>query len=229
VSQRKNQRKLKNFIVNKRQLAIVVVGTIYIFLSLMAVLTLVIAPLYGDIFQSSDISVQRETAKVFILLSEKMVIAIAAIFMITMAPLIWGTHRFFGPLINFSNIFSRVTQGDLTAQVYLRRGDLLKSEARLVNEMIQSLGMTIGEVKQQNRLLVTVLNGIVDNRCTPDRLEDDILAAQKQALACETLLAKFKTAESSDNRPILDDFPEVSGPKSCLSKGIKSFDPEATQ
>ena len=193
---RKNRRKLRNFIVNKKQLAIVVIGTVYFFLSLMAVLTLIAAPLYSDIFQSSDISAQRESAKVFILLSEKMTIAIAAIFMITMVPLIWGTHRFFGPLINFSNIFNRVGRGDLTAQVYLRRGDLLKSEARLANEMIRSLGMTLAEVKQQNHLLVTVLNGIVDSRCGRDRLDDDIRAAQKQALACETLLAKFKTVES---------------------------------
>jgi methyl-accepting chemotaxis protein len=214
---RKNRRKLRNFIVNKKQLAIVVIGTVYFFLSLMAVLTLIVAPLYSDIFQSSEISVQRESAKVFILLSEKMAIAVSAIFMITIIPLIWGTHRFFGPLINFSNIFKRVTRGDLTARVHLRRGDLLKSEARLANEMIQSLRLTISELKQQNHRLITALNMLSDERRTRSRIGNSILEAQNQALACETLLEKFKTTESSDNGQILDDFPEVSGPKSCFS------------
>jgi len=229
VRRTKNRRKLKNFIVNKKQLAIVVIGTVYFFLSLTAVLTLIVAPLYSDIFQSSEISIQRESAKVFILLSEKMAIAVSAIFLITIIPLIWGTHRFFGPLINFSNIFRRVTGGDLTAHVYLRRGDLLKSEARQVNEMIQFLWLKMSELKTQNHLLVTALNGLSDERRTRSGIDNDIREAQAQALACETLLEKFKTDKSSDSGQLFDHSPEVFGPKSCLSKGMKSFDPEATE
>lgn len=202
VTRRENRRKLRNFIVNKKQLAIVVISTIYFYLSLIAILTIIIAPAYNDIFQSSEISVQRESAKIFILLSEKLTIALSAIFIFTIIPLIWVTHRFFGPLINFSNIFRRVSLGDLTARVYLRRGDLLKSEARLVNEMIQSLLQTISEVKKQNHLLVTALNGLVDGRPARNRTDDDLLETQKQAQACEKLLAKFKTDESPDHTQV---------------------------
>jgi methyl-accepting chemotaxis protein len=184
VTRRKNRRKLRNFIVNKKQL--------------IAVLTIVVAPLYSDIFRSSGIYAQRESAKIFLLFSDKLAIALAAIFIFTITPLIWVTHRFFGPLINFSNIFKRVSLGDLTARVYLRRGDLLKSEARLVNEMIQSLQLKILEVKTQNYLLVKALDEMADGRCTCNGLDNELIGAQKQALACETLLAKFKTAESPD-------------------------------
>ena len=172
----------------------VVLSAVYFFLSLIAVLTFITAPLYSDIFQSNEISVQRESAKIFILLSEKLAVALAAIFVITIVPLIWATHRFFGPLVNFANIFKRVALGDLTAQVYLRRGDLLNSEARLVNEMIQSLLQTISEVKKQNHQLVMALTKVVDGRSTrngPD--DDDLLEARNQALACEKLFEKFNT------------------------------------
>ena len=225
MTRRRNRRKLRNLIVNKKQLAVVVISAVYFFLSLIAILTVIIAPIYSDIFQSSEIYAQREAAKVFILLSEKLVIALSAIFLFTITPLIWVTHRLFGPLINFSNIFKRVSRGDLTAQVFLRRGDFLKSEAHVVNEMIQSLSMAISDVKKQNHLLVAALKGIVEGRRTRSRIEDDILEAQNQALACETLLAKFKTAESSDKGQMTGDSPEISCPKSCLSKDLKSLDP----
>lgn len=196
MKREKNRRKLRNFIVNKKQLAIVVISTVYFFLSLIAVLTFVTAPVYSDIFQSNEISVQRESAKTFILLSEKMTIALSAIFIFTIIPLIWLTHRLFGPLINFAHIFRRVSRGDLTAQVYLRRGDLLKSEAGLVNEMIQSLLQTISEVKNQNQQLVRTLNCLADRGPTQNGSDDDLLDARKQALTCEKLLAKFTTEES---------------------------------
>jgi methyl-accepting chemotaxis protein len=195
VTRRKNRRKLRNFIVNKKQLAVVVISSVYFFLALMAVLTFTTAPVYSDIFQSDELTVQRESAKIFILLSEKLVIALSAIFIFTIIPLIWVTHRFFGPLINFAHIFKRVSQGDLTAQAHLRRGDLLKSEARLVNEMIQSLLQTISQIKNQNHRLVIALNEMVEDRRVRNRPDDDLLGAQKQALACEKLLAKFNTAE----------------------------------
>lgn len=169
----------------------VVCGTVYIFLSLAVVLAVIITPVYTDIFKSSEVSLQRESAKEFILLSEKLVIALSAIFVFSMVPLIWLTHRFFGPLINFANIFKRVALGDLTAQVYLRRGDLLKGEARLVNDMIQSLRQTISEVRKQNHKLVEDLDSVAERHHVGQGTDDDLLEAQKQALACEKLLAKF--------------------------------------
>ena len=200
MTRRKNRRKLRNFIVNKKQLLVVVCGTVYIFLSLAVVLAVIITPVYTDIFKSSEVSLQRESAKEFILLSEKLVIALSAIFVFSMVPLIWLTHRFFGPLINFANIFKRVSEGDLTARVHLRRGDLLKGEARLANDMIQSLRQTISEVRKQNQQLVKALDGVAESQRVGHGPNDDLPEIQKRALACEKLLAKFTIDELSDNR-----------------------------
>lgn len=210
----RNRRKLRNFVVNKKQLILVVISTVYFFLSLIITLAVVIAPVYSDIYQSNEVFAQREAAKVFILLSEKLAMALAAIFIFTITPLIWVTHRLFGPLINFSNIFKKVTGGDLTAQVFLRRGDFLKSEAQLANEMIQSLAMTISDVRQQNHLLITTLNGIVVGRCPASEIDSAIQEARRRSQACETLLAKFRTAELSGTGQLPDDSPEMSCPQS---------------
>jgi len=229
VKREGNRRKLRNLIVNKKQLILVVISTIYFFLTVVVTITVMIAPVYSDIFQSNDAIAQREAAKVFILLSEKLGIALSAIFIFTIVPLIWGTHRFFGPLINFLNIFKRVAEGDFTARIFLRRGDLLKSEARLANEMIQSLAMTIADVKQQNQLLVTTLNEIVAGRGPADGTDAEILEARNQARSCEALLSKLTTTELSGNGHLPDESPEISCPKSYSSKDPQGLDPGATE
>jgi methyl-accepting chemotaxis protein len=229
VKREGNRRKLKNFIVNKKQLILVVVSTIYFFLTVTVTLTVMIAPVYSDIFHSNGAIAQREAAKVFILLSEKLGIALSAIFLFTIIPLIWGTHRFFGPLINFLNIFKKVAGGDLTARIYLRRGDLLKSEARLANEMIESLAMAIADVRQQNQLLLATLRGIVEGRCPKEGIDESILEARNQARTCDTLLSKLITTEMSGNGQISDESPEISCPKSYTSRDLKDLDPEAME
>ena len=215
----RNRRKVRNLIVNKKQLIIVVISTVYFFLSVIITLAVIIAPVYSDIFQSNDPIAQREAAKVFILLSDKLAIALSAIFILTIVPLIWVSHRIFGPLINFTKTFKRAAGGDLTALVFLRRGDLLKSEAHLANEMIQSLAMTISEVKQQNRLLVTTLNGIVEGRRPGSGTDNNIFEAHNQARTCEALLSKLITTEMSDSGKIPDESPEVA----CRSHPLKDF------
>ena len=221
----KNRRKIKNYILHKKQLVIVIIGTVYFFLSLIAVMTVIIAPIYSDIFQSNEAIAQIEAANDFILLSEKLAIALSAIFTFTIVPLIWITHKFFGPLVNFTNIFQKVTSGDLTARIILRRGDLLKSEAVLANEMIQSLGMAISEVKKQNHHLVATLHGIVEGRCPRSDLDDEIIEAQNQARICETLLSKLQTAELPDQGQTPDESPEIPRPKFPSSKVLKDLTP----
>ena len=83
MKREENRRKLKNLIVNKKQLILVVISTIYFFLSVVGILTAIIAPVYSDIYHANEAIDQREAAKVFILLSEKLGIALSAIFLFT--------------------------------------------------------------------------------------------------------------------------------------------------
>jgi len=198
VIRKKNRRKLRNLIVNKKQLVTVVIGSIYLFIISMVIVIVIISPLYHHIFQASDLAAQRDYARVFIILSEKLVTAVSLIFIFTCIPLIGVTHRFFGPLINFSNIFRKISKGDLTARVYLRRGDLLKSEAHLANEMIDSISTAVAEVKAQNNLLVAKIKEMVDDERDQSGLKEDLAELQRQALVCRDLLSDFKTSQSPE-------------------------------
>ena len=193
-----NRRKAKNFIVNKKQLAIVIITTIYVFVILTAVMTLTIAPVYMEIFQSSDIYVQKQAAKSFILVSEKLGIALAAVFILLIIPLIVYTHRIFGPFVNFSNIFKRVSDGDLTARVNLRHNDLLKAEAANANVMFDTLAAVITELKEKNHQLVTALDNILEGQTHQQDMNGGIREACDHAHACETVLSGLQTGMMPD-------------------------------
>ena len=175
-------------------MAVVIVSTVYVFLALAAIMTATIAPVYMDIFQSNDAVIQKQAAKSFILVSEKLAVALATVFVFTIVPLIVVTHRIFGPLINFSNTFQRVSDGDLTARVNLRRGDFLKTEAAHANEMLQSLEAAVTELREQNHRLVTTLDGLVDGQSHGNETNGEIRDACNQAHACEALLSRLQTA-----------------------------------
>lgn len=199
MNRKTNRRKIRNLIVNKKQLQIVIIGSVYLFLSIGLIFMVSISPIYRDIFESSEISDQRDSARIFIILSEKLVTALFAAFILAFLPLVWVTHRIFGPLINFTNIFRKVTAGDLTARVYLRRGDLLKSEALLANEMIQSLSDTIGDIKNRQEILAGELKTLADgDRSQGGSNHEALVDIRNQALACRKLLAAFKTADPSN-------------------------------
>ena len=199
MNHNQNRRKLRNLIVNKKQLIIVIIGSVYLFLSVVLIFMVTISPVYRDIFQSSEISDQRDSAKVFIILSEKLLIALFAAFTLTFIPLVWITHRIFGPLINFSNVFKKITAGDLTSRIYLRRGDLLKSEANLANEMIESLSNTVDEIKKQNDLLVMALAELCNgNQNNAELKSDGFVGLRNQAQVCQSLLSQFNTTNTSN-------------------------------
>jgi hypothetical protein len=76
-----------------------------------------------------------------------------------------------GGMLKF--IFRKLSKGDLTARVYLRRGDLLKSEAHLANQMIDFISAGITEVKAQQNLLLDGIKAMVDNDLDQRGLKGD--------------------------------------------------------
>ena len=64
-------------------------------------------------------------------------------------------HKLCGPLVNFGKILNKISQGDLTQKIILRRRDFLQREAQQVNEMLDSLTDTFSAIKKTNTLLLS--------------------------------------------------------------------------
>ncbi len=61
-------------------------------------------------------------------------------------------HHVFGPLYRFKHAFARISEGDLSFNIKLRKADYLKEEQNLINNMINSVRETIGSIKRDYRI-----------------------------------------------------------------------------
>ena len=76
--------------------------------------------------------------------------------------------------------FKKIAQGDLTRKVVLRSRDLLKEEAGQFNDMVDDLSHHIEALKNDNRLLLSTLKGIVDDNGQAIKIEDARKIIQEQ-------------------------------------------------
>jgi len=198
MGQKVTRRKLRNYLINKDvQLKIAIANLLYLLFVVFIVISSILAPFFSDIFKPNDLCVQHLSAKFFIILLERLSVALAIILITAFVHQIIITHKFCGPMVNFSKTFKKISQGDLTRKIYLRRNDLLKNEASQVNKMISNLSVQIAELKKDNGLLLSSLNGVLNKEMEEGKIDEALKIAKEQAALNNEHLQKFK---------ILDEF-----------------------
>ena len=116
-----NHRKFRNFFISKDiQRPMVIVHLAYIFLIAVALIATVLSPFYTDIFKTGDLWAKHFSAKMFIVLLERLSIASLFIMVISFFHFIIFTHKFCGPLVNIGRSIARISERDFTRKVYLR-------------------------------------------------------------------------------------------------------------
>jgi len=119
-------------------------------------------------------------------------LAFIAILFLALIHNILANHKLCGPLVNFSNTFKKIAQGDLTRKVFLRRYDFLKTEANQINEMIDFLSDHITAIKKDNDRLLSVLKEVDTGKMEKNKYENALNTVKKQANLCNEHLSKFK-------------------------------------
>jgi methyl-accepting chemotaxis protein len=160
---RQNKRKLSNYLINFGiQRKIIVINLIFmllVFILTMAILySYLLEREFGDTgawhFSIGTLEMSLST-KLFV-----MYIILIVTFIFAIATQLWMTHRICGALINFSNTFTKIREGDLDQRIHLRKDDLLKNEAEQFNEMIESISVNISALKADNEQLHCALEKI---------------------------------------------------------------------
>jgi nitrate/nitrite-specific signal transduction histidine kinase len=155
---KKKARKLKNYLVARDiQLRIVITNFIYLCLIATVVVLAVLSPYFYDIFNDDELWVQYLSAKTFLVLLDRLVIALPLIFLISFFHFIVLTHRFCGPMINIKNTIQEIARGNFTRKVFLRRNDFLKEEAATLNHMIDQLSGCFEDIREDNASLLATL------------------------------------------------------------------------
>ncbi len=152
----------------------------------------VLSKFYHDIFLIEDAHFQNYSAKFFVVLLNRLSLALIAILLLAFVYQVLINHKFCGPLINFSNTFKKMSQGDLTRKIFLRRNDFLKNEAAQVNDMIDALSEHIMTLKKDHDLLMATLENVSGGEMTPDEYQNTFQTLKKQANIYHNHLSVFK-------------------------------------
>jgi len=188
-----HQRKWRNFLIRKDiQLRLAIYNLLFLLFAIGIVMATALIPLYTNFQNPENLWSQHFSAKFFIVIIDRLAIAFAGIFALAFIFQIIITHRFAGPLINFGKTFQKITEGDLTRKISLRRKDFLHREASQVNAMTDSLTKLIANIKEDNDLLLLILEDATNGKMKGDQLEAKLLEALKQAGRCKTNLSTLK-------------------------------------
>jgi methyl-accepting chemotaxis protein len=190
-----NQRKLRNYLIaNKTQLKIVLANLILVVLVFAVIVFTILSPFYHDIFLMDDLYSRHYSAKFFLVLLDRISLAFIAILVLALIHNVFANHKLCGPLVNFSKTFKKISRGDLTRKVFLRRHDFLKTEAQEVNDMIDSLSDYITTIKKDNDRLLSALEEVGSGETEKNTYENAFKIVKKQANLCNEHLSKFKIA-----------------------------------
>ena len=158
MKSKKSVRKLQNYLIAKDiQLRIVVTNFLYLCLIALVLVLTILSPYFYDIFNKEELWVQYLSAKTFLVLLDRLVIALPIIFVISFVHFIVLTHRFCGPMINIKLTLQELTQGNFTRKVFLRKNDFLKQEAAILNNAIDQLSGFFEDIREDNAALLDML------------------------------------------------------------------------
>ncbi len=194
-----NQRQLKNYLIaNKIHFKMMLANLMLMLLVVLVILGSVLYPFYQEIFKINDLYAQHYSAKFFIVLLERLSFALIAVFVMSLIYQMMINHKFCGPLVNFSNTFKKISQGDLTRKIFLRRYDFLKNEAAQVNDMIDFLSDHIMTIKKDYDLLIATLEDVTAGEMAPTEYQNALNTLKKQADIYHKHLSVFKIDDISD-------------------------------
>ena len=123
-SKRKSKRKIRNYLLsNDAQLRFIVPNLFWMLLIIIATMGVVLSPLMIDMFLSENIEIQYRAAITFLSFIKRLVPTIISMFVLIFIHQVIITHRICGPLVNFSNTFKKMDEGDFTRKVTIRADD----------------------------------------------------------------------------------------------------------
>jgi len=195
-----NRRKLRNFFISKDlQRPMIVAHLAYLLYVLVAIIATVLSPYYTDIFKTGDLWVKHFSAKMFIVLLERLSITSLFIVVISFFHFVIFTHKFCGPLVNIGRTIARISERDFTRKIYLRKGDFLKNEAKQINTMMTALSNSIEIIKRENLLLLEELEESIQANGKQTEIDAKLKNFRNRASRCRVQLENFQLIGDSTN------------------------------
>ena len=190
---KKRVRKLKNYLIAKDiQLRLVLTNFLYLCLISLVLVLAVLSPYFYDIFKNDELWIQYVSAKTFLVLLDRLILALPFIFVISFIHFIVLTHRFCGPMINIKNTIQEVARGNFTRKVFLRKNDFLKKEASILNHMIDQLAGHYEDIREDNTVLLAMTEEKLDENTDGIGIKPFLNKIKANAVHTRNILDKVK-------------------------------------
>lgn len=197
MKENRQRRKLRNLLINRDvQIKMTIFASLQIVLAVAVILVVVLVPSYQDIFRSKDLYAQRYAAGFFVLLLNRVGLAMIILFVVIFVTQIMITHKICGPLVNFCHTFGRIRQKDLTREIRLRKFDFLKPEAAQVNAMQAALADAIDSACDRSRALRAAIAQADMEAMSPDERRHWSDTVREEAERLHGALSAFETPGS---------------------------------
>ena len=191
MEKRPNQRSWKNYLIRRDiQLPIVAANLMFLGIVIAIFIVVLLSPLYVDLLTSDEVWVQQVSGNLFLILLERVVIALALTLVLAVVHQIIFSHRFCGPLVNFGRTFEKMAQCDFSRRVLLRRKDFLKPEAERVNAVLDRVNAE-GRVLQANMQHVTAVIEQLKGTALPREAAGLVAELSESSAACRRSLAAW--------------------------------------
>ncbi len=155
-----SKRKIRSYLIAKDiQFRIIFSTLIYFFSVVILVVSLALSPLIYDMLSSDSMEIQHQAAQNFLVVIKWLIPTVLVISILIFIHHVIVTHRIYGPMYKFSQVFKKISQGDLSLKVFIRRKDYLHNECNEINEVIAGLAAIIARVQTGQDNLMTTLEG----------------------------------------------------------------------
>ena len=196
-----NHRKIRNYFIAKEiQVPIAIIHLTYLILVAAVLIATVLSPFYSDIFKTGDLMAKHFSAKMFLVMLERLSMASMLTILISFIHFIIFTHKFCGPLVRIGRTIASITEKDFTSKIFLRKGDFLKAEAQQVNDMMRELSNSLEVIKKENSLLLDDLEKSIQSHGKQAKIGAELNGFRDRAQRCHVQLNNFKLCEDSTNK-----------------------------
>lgn len=143
-----NRRKWSHLLTHSSfQLRLILANLFFLIMMILSFCSVLLSTFYYDLKMADSLWMRYASAEALLRLIDRGGIMIIMIIVISIVYYIVFSHRLCGPLVNMMHTFETLAQGDATRNVYLRRNDFLKTEAKMINKMLGAIGNRIMELQ----------------------------------------------------------------------------------
>ena len=107
------------------------------------------------------------------------------------------SHQIAGPAYKLQKSIERITGGDLTFEVSLRRNDNLKELASALNGLLERFRSTLKNAKSLTKDIADSLKGLEN--------EEKFKKLSQDSIALNNLIDEFKLEVKQENKEVVDD------------------------